>query len=192
MCKACKNGTLVAGYKWKYVEKENSKPTHESWKILKDYPKYKISNTGEVFSTWRNRNLAMTNLGRYKRVHLINKDKKRETLFVHRLVALAYIPNPNKHPLINHKDGDPSNNNVANLEWCDYKYNCKHAMETGLCHKRGKRVACMNSTGIILCQFDSMKDAAAYIEHKSTTRISKACNKRCNIVTAGGYHWKFV
>lgn len=45
---------------------------------------------------------------------------------IHRLVAEAFIPNPNNYPCINHKDENPSNNNIDNLEWCTYKYNANY------------------------------------------------------------------
>lgn len=59
------------------------------------------------------------------------KDKKRFVYLVHRLVAEAFLPNENNLPIINHKDCDPSNNNIQNLEWCTYKHNSKHAYENG-------------------------------------------------------------
>lgn len=46
---------------------------------------------------------------------------------VHRLVALAFIPNPNKYTQVNHKDENPTNNRVENLEWCDAKYNTNYS-----------------------------------------------------------------
>ena len=60
------------------------------------------------------------------------KDKKSKTFLVHRLVADAFIKNPNDEPLVNHKDGNPSNNKRENLEWCDSKHNVNHAFDNGL------------------------------------------------------------
>ncbi len=51
---------------------------------------------------------------------------------VHRLIALAFIPNPDNLPEINHIDGNPLNNSLENLEWCTHQYNMQHAWDTGL------------------------------------------------------------
>jgi len=59
------------------------------------------------------------------------KDGKRKQHQVHRLVAQAFIPNPENLPLINHKDCDPTNNHVDNLEWCTAKQNSIHAYQNG-------------------------------------------------------------
>ena len=57
---------------------------------------------------------------------------EKVNLSVHRLVALAYIPNPNDLPQVNHIDGNKNNNSVNNLEWCTNQYNCDHAYTTNL------------------------------------------------------------
>lgn len=62
----------------------------------------------------------------------LHRDGKTVGMLVHRAVALTYIPNPDDLPHINHKDGDPTNNNVSNLEWCDAAANARHAVANGL------------------------------------------------------------
>lgn len=64
--------------------------------------------------------------------------RKGKSYMVHRLMAEAFIPNPDNLPYINHKDGDKGNCSVSNLEWCTGSENCKHAYDTGL-HKVGIR-----------------------------------------------------
>lgn len=73
----------------------------------------------------------VTNCG-YLRVLLIGPDGKRYHKSVHRLVAEAYIPNPENKPQVNHKDGNKRNNHVDNLEWATSKENNNHALVTGL------------------------------------------------------------
>lgn len=94
------------------------------WKHVQNYEgRYKVSDTGLVYSVRKNRVLRpCTNHG-YKCVLLTSVDAKRTLKYVHRLVAEAFIPNPENLPCVNHKDEDKSNNNVNNLEWCSWSYN---------------------------------------------------------------------
>lgn len=98
------------------------------WRTIEGFEDYAVSDTGLVMRI-RFKRMGRDNIlkprdnGRgYYRVTLM-KDAKPHQLSIHRLVALAFIPNPNNLPFINHKDENPSNNNVDNLEWCDAKYN---------------------------------------------------------------------
>ena len=63
---------------------------------------------------------------------MLYKDKNRKNCTVHRLVAKAFLENPNNYPEINHIDGNPTNNDITNLEWCDMSYNQWHAYHNGL------------------------------------------------------------
>lgn len=102
----------------------------EIWKEIKGYEScYLISNLGNVFSIQKNKKMSFGDNGRgYKFIYLwINKDKKR--FYVHRLVAINFLKNPNNYNQVNHKNCDKSNNAVYNLEWCSEEQNIKHAVK---------------------------------------------------------------
>ena len=95
-------------------------------------------------------------LGRYRRPRLLRprlhtngyhrigifSDGKQKDVYIHRLVATAFLPNPKGYREVNHIDGDKTNNNVSNLEWCDRAYNNKHAFRIGLrTNEQMRRVA---------------------------------------------------
>lgn len=102
------------------------------WKDISGYEgKYQVSNTGRVRSLNYKRTgkikvmkLSTNKLG-YK-IIMLSKNGKCKTWQVHRLVAQAFLPNPNNYPIINHKDENPKNNTVWNLEWCSQEYNINY------------------------------------------------------------------
>ena len=110
----------------------------EEWKDIIGFEgAYKISNFGRVYSTPRRGNkgveflkISYTHDG-YAKVRLIYNGKDK-TMRVHRLVAEAFIPNPQNKDTVNHIDGDKTNNNVYNLEWCDRHEQLDHAYKLGL------------------------------------------------------------
>lgn len=83
------------------------------------------NNTGRVLKT------DLTNAG-YKRVTLWSTEQKPVRIAVHRLVAIHYCDNPERKPMVNHKDGNKLNNHYSNLEWVSCKENTAHAFKTGL------------------------------------------------------------
>jgi len=99
----------------------------EEWKKIY-YDAYEVSNTGKIRSIKRGRyggrelKFDKNKRDGHLRV-LLCFENKRERFFVHRLVANAFLENPNNYPVINHKDENPANNNVENLEWCTVAYN---------------------------------------------------------------------
>lgn len=101
---------------------------------IKGYEDYYITKSGKIFSILTNKELKYDKSCRgYCKVKLMDRRIGRYiTLQVHRLVAIQFIPNPNKLPEINHKDGNKSNNSIYNLEWCTSEYNHRHAKENGL------------------------------------------------------------
>lgn len=95
----------------------------EIWKDIEGYEGlYQVSNEGMVKSLRNNKILKPSNLEKYPIV-IFSVDGKRFGKHVHRLVAEAFIPNPQNLPCVNHKDENKTNNKVENLEWCDHYYN---------------------------------------------------------------------
>lgn len=98
----------------------------EVWKPIFDFPRYSISNLGRVRSTYSYKILKLKKCrDGYLKVCLC-KNKSKYYVFVHRLVANAFITNPNRYPIINHKDENKANNCYTNLEWCTQKYNVNY------------------------------------------------------------------
>lgn len=93
---------------------------------------------------------------------------KQRWFYVHRLVAEAYIPNPDSYPQINHKDGNPRNNICTNLEWCTGKQNMQHAIRTGLkTYHHNPRCSCGRGlvySGLRLC--NRCMENLVSIEHR--------------------------
>lgn len=161
---------------------------NEVWTDIKGYNgDYQISNYGRVYSVKSGIFLSQkikTNDG-YLTVKLYGNGKsKRE--YVHRLVALSFLSNPNGFPQVNHKDENPENNHVSNLEWCDSRYNNNYGEHNKKIAKaHNKPVKCIE-TGEV---FESGKAAAEHY-NISASQIYAIFRGRCK--TAGGYHWEQI
>ena len=119
----------------------------EIWKDVVGFERiYQVSNYGKIKSLGNKSNhkdaIIMKPILNYKGYLQINlrKNGKSYHFVVHRLVAQAFIPNPDNLPQVNHIDGNKQNNNVKNLEWCDNSYNQIHANKMGLNKHRIERV----------------------------------------------------
>ena len=106
------------------------KPSKEiCMKLVPNSKDYYVSEDGFVF---RNGKKLHTNRATYYTVRIVFTDGTHKDFYVHRLVAMLYIPNPENKRVVNHKDGNKQNNRVENLEWCTHKENSQHASQNGL------------------------------------------------------------
>ena len=96
-------------------------------KDIKDYEGlYAITEDGEVFSYRRQRFLSPCKTKEGYLVTTLSKNNRKKRFLIHRLVAEAYIPNPNNYPQVNHKDENKQNNKIENLEWITPKDNINY------------------------------------------------------------------
>ena len=147
---------------------------------------YAITRDGNVWSYKSNKFLKYSNNGKgYYQISLC-KDGKGKNYLIHRLVAEAYIPNPEGLPQVNHKDENPQNNCVSNLEWCDAKYNANYGTRTERSNKkRSKPVYCIELDKT----FYGARQAARELGLDNSS-IIKCCKGRYK--THGGFHWKYA
>ena len=152
----------------------------EIWKEITGYEgKYQISNLGKVKSLVGNSKILKPELRTgYYSVSLM-KNRKRKKHRIHRLVAIAFIPNPDNLPTINHKDENKLNNYVDNLEWCTAKYNSHYSKHASL------QIYCFDLDKY----FESASEAAVHMG-VCRTSIVKAC--RGQLHQAGGMLWCYA
>lgn len=161
------------------------------WKKIDDVFGYSINECGYVRNDKNGKILkGIHTYNGYLRVCIGGKSRR-----IHRLVAEAFIPNPDDLSEVNHKDGDKDNNCADNLEWCTHKQNIEHAWKTGL-HtvdysniKEPKRVVQMTVEGEIIGEYESTRAVFKKLGY-DTSNISKACRGIQN--TAYGYKWRYA
>lgn len=163
-------------------------------KEIKDFPGYWIYDDGRVWSEKTNKFLSpSTNPRGYLHLGLTNKNKQRITKDIHRLVAEAFIPNPNNLPQVNHKDENKQNNNINNLEWCSNKYNINYGTRTEkqkLSYPKKQKCAAYDKEGNLINIYESIREATRQLECKTSSHISECLNGTRK--TAYGYIWKRV
>lgn len=150
---------------------------------------YGIDEDGNIFGYKRNKTVKQRlNKFGYCTIKLC-KENKLYYFMVHRLVAQAFIPNPDNLPQVNHKDGNKLNNNVNNLEWCTQSYNMKHAYRLGLEKKSGKKVYQYNLNGDLIKVYNTIKDANLSLGlSKKTSSLIRHCKDG---KPYKGYIWGF-
>lgn len=182
----------------------------EIWKPVKGYEGlYEVSNTGRVKSVERTvKSYNGWNRTFHEKILTLHsskittrhpkpmyhvelwKDNKRKVPMIHRLVAEAFIPNPDGKPQVNHIDGDRSNNRVDNLEWVTCSENSMHAYKTGLSKPKGcKPVKGVNKKTGVVVKYQSVEEAARELSGNPDA-IRAALKGRS--ASSCGYYWEYI
>lgn len=174
-------------------------------KPIPGYPHYKASEDGRIWSEYSRKFLVSSpqfDTG-YTSVELF-ENGKRKRFMVHRLIALAFIPNPNNYPVINHKNEIRDDNRASNLEWCTQKYNVNY----GSCIEKRKRNHVYTKENLKKFQHAGTKaiskkticvETGEVFESAKAASVAKgvAHSAICHVAngerkTAGGYHWLYI
>ncbi len=160
----------------------------ETFVKIEGFEKYEVSNLGKVRNIKSGRVLKpyLTKKG-YLR-HPLHGHDKRKHLYLHRIIATAFIDNPEGKPCVNHIDENKLNNDLSNLEWCSVRENNIHGTRTKRSSEtRSKKVIQLDLNDNALNEFESMKQAGQETG-TSAGDISKCCNGKRK--SAGGYKWR--
>lgn len=174
----------------------------EIFRTIDNCPDFMVSNMGRVKSLKLGKEKILsqwvTRRG-YMSVPISDKNGYRKQYSVHRLVAQAFIPNPNNLPEVNHKDENKTNNiiwvnednsidyNKSNLEWCDRKYNMNYGTtKERIGQGNSKSVIQYSKEGILIRKWDSATEAK---KEYNISHIIECC--KGTYKSAGGYVWKY-
>ena len=156
----------------------------EIWKVIDDFPSYEVSDQGRVRNKKTGHILSpVPDKDGYLRIHL---GKDTVTKRIHRLVAVAFIPNVENKSQVNHINGDKMDNRASNLEWCSALENNMHALDIGL--RNVSRSVKIVETGEI---FNSIRECAKFINAKEQN-VQAAASGSYNHRTVKGFHIEYV
>lgn len=169
----------------------------EIWKDIDGYEgRYQVSNTGKVRSLIKRSELQAdwhllkpAHARGYESVGLCKNQGKKTTFLVHRLVAYAFVPNPNNYKEVNHKDENKLNNYADNLEWCTREYNMSYRnarVRQGI--SCSTPVDQFTMDNIYIATYVSIPIAAKINDIDESSIHKCCCGKRMYV---GGYRWKF-
>ena len=155
-----------------------------SWKQIEGHDNaYLISDKGQIFNRKTGKYLKPA-VGKNGYYHLTLAYGEKTDVMVHRLVAKAFVPNPEKHTVVNHIDENKLNNSADNLEWCTTKYNVNYGNAP---NARKSQVICTDKKGNTK-EYDSIKEAAELlgIKYQGISRVCRGLRKTC-----GGFKWRY-
>lgn len=162
------------------------------WRTITEASNYEVSTNGQV----RNRTTKKILKGRlskngYLQVSIkIDATQKFCNRYIHRLVALHFIQNPNNKREVNHIDGNKENNTLSNLEWVTSSENQKHRHLIGNKKTSNRHIGMFNKKGEMVKDFNSILEAVAYFNKTSRVNIDNALQGKQ--YTAYGYVWKYL
>ena len=162
----------------------------EIWKDIHGFEGlYQVSNLGRIKSEFREGTkggiIKQFVINKYLKVNL-HKDGKEHFIYTHRLVALAFVPNPENKPQVNHINGNKYDNRAINLEWSTNAENLQHAIDTGL--RKFKKVGQFKN-GILIKEYPNCLQASKQtgIPQPNIWYCLNGKHKSC-----GGYEWKYM
>lgn len=143
----------------------------EIWKPIDQFPNYNVSNLGNIKNIVTNKPLKLNCKDGYCNISLVN-DEIKKTFKVHRLVALAFIENPENKSDVNHKDKNKLNNHILNLEWMTRKENNIHRCKDLIITTNKNKPICRidKNTDEILETYNSIEDAATWAFNNELTK----------------------
>ncbi len=163
---------------------------------INGFSKYLVDENGAVKSfvkKWKNTyrtlrpKVSKSGHGHY---HLLGDDGKRTSILIHRLVAIIFIPNPKNYSIVNHLDGNPMNNNIKNLEWCDQSRNMMHSYyELKKQGYKNRPIVQMSMDGEVIKVWPSVNRASKELGFKSTSAIWHALQRRSSYCR--GFKWVY-
>ena len=175
-----------------YRKAKNQGGYNMEWKTITEASNYEVSTNGQV----RNRTTKKILKGRlskngYLQVSIkIDATQKFCNRYIHRLVALHFIQNPNNKREVNHIDGNKENNTLSNLEWVTSSENQKHRHLIGNKKTSNRHIGMFNKKGEMVKDFNSILEAVAYFNKTSRVNIDNALQGKQ--YTAYGYVWKYL
>lgn len=170
------------------------------WKRIPEYPRYMVSDSGEVFSTFTNKKLknAISKFG-YATVILYKENGEKHRCMIHRLVASAFLGNPNNFPQVNHINENRMDNRPENLEWCTAAYNINYGGRNAKVSKKlrdfkeqtvARRIEQIDTkTGEVVKTWTSMREIERELGF-AHSNIYACCVGRRR--TRGGYLWRYA
>lgn len=165
----------------------------EEWRTIANYPMYEVSSEGRIRSYYNGKygrrsipKLMSNKIDKigYVFIHLKNQNG-RKPCRIHRLVAEAFIPNPDNLPEVNHIDENKENNLVSNLEWCDRIHNIRHSKPWD---KEEVSVNQYDLNGTLINTWSSMSEAARYCNVSPQSIFSAIKNGW----KSAGFYWSYV